>query len=108
MATGVKNGVVRVWDIREQKTIKELTQGQGNNEVCDISFSNKGLLFAVAWKNSPITRIFDLRKLDKDIIELTNDNPASIVNSVNFDSFGTYLATGSGKDVKMYAGKQWN
>jgi WD40 repeat protein len=73
-------------------------------DVINITFSNKGLNFAAAWKNSNICRVFDLRKMDS-AFEIPH---SSHVNSVNFDNFGGYLATASSKELRFYTGKKWD
>jgi hypothetical protein len=45
-----------------------MTDYQG--ELSSLSFSNKGLNFAAAWKTSEICRVFNLRKLGKDVNEV--------------------------------------
>ena len=63
LGTGSNSGVVTIWDIREQKSFKDISSFKGQ-EVSSISFSNKGVLFGCAWRNSEVCRVFDLRKFD--------------------------------------------
>ena len=69
MGTGSKSGLVTIWDIREQKPFKSIDKFKGQ-ELCSISFSNKGVLFGCSWRNSEICRVFDLRKFDQAIEEI--------------------------------------
>ena len=50
--------------------VKELNAYDGNGDVCSISFSNKGINFAAAWRNSEVCRVFDLRKMDAGAAEV--------------------------------------
>jgi WD40 repeat protein len=52
MAAGLKSGIIKIYDVRTQKPMIELDQFKGSGEVNSIAFSNKGLYFAAAWKNS--------------------------------------------------------
>ena len=71
-----------------------------------MTFSNKGLIFGAAWRNSETSRLFDLRKMDVALAELVNEK-GSVVNTVDFDSTGAYFVQGTGNGLKMHAGKTW-
>jgi hypothetical protein len=70
--------------------------------LSNISFSNKGLNFAVSWKTSDVCRVFNLKKNGKESFEVKH--PAA-VNYVNFDHFGGYLLTGAGSHLNIFTGK---
>ena len=72
-------------------------------ELSQISFSNKGLQFAVALKSSDICRVFNMKKLGREVNEIkTSGN----VHSVHFDPFGSFLLTGSGSSLSIYNSKK--
>jgi WD40 repeat protein len=66
MATGLKNGVIKIWDIREQTSVTSIANWSGEGSICSLNFSEKGINFAAAWKGSETARVFDLRKMDKE------------------------------------------
>ena len=72
-----------------------------------ISFSNKGLLFAVCCKNTEICKVYNLRKLGKEVIDIKHKQGLN-VNSVNFDYYGGNLLTSAGHSLNIYAAKLWN
>jgi WD40 repeat protein len=43
LAVGLKNGVVKIYDIRSQQAILEFGDFKGLGEVKSLSFSNKGV-----------------------------------------------------------------
>jgi len=43
---------------------------KGDGLINSLNFSDKGINFAAAWKGSPICRVFDLRKVDKESFAL--------------------------------------
>jgi hypothetical protein len=50
--------------------ISDLSNFKGHGEICSLSFSNKGLFFAAAWRNSDICRVFNLRKMKEESIQV--------------------------------------
>jgi len=103
LLTGLKDGTIKLYDVRSQQEIAKLDGFKG--ELSQITFSNKGLNFAVAWSTSDIARVFNLRKLGKEVYELKHE---SNVQSVCFDKYGQTLVTGAGQGLSVYqASKQW-
>ena len=103
LVTGLKNGIIKIYDIRSHQEIFKITDYQG--EISSISFSNKGLNFAAAWKSSDICRIFNLRKLGKEVNEV---KLSAGVNSVSFDHYGGLLLAGAGSALTIHAAKKWD
>lgn len=103
LVTGLKDGTIKIYDIRTHQEIFKLTDYKG--EIGNIAFSNKGLHFAASWKSHDVCRIFNLRKLGKEVNEIKHAAP---VNCVNFDNYGQYLLTGAGASLNIFAAsKHW-
>ena len=100
LVTGLKDGVLKIYDIRSHQEIFKIADYPG--EVSSLAFSNRGLNFAAAWGD--VVRVFNLKKLGKEVSEVKVGGP---VHSVNFDSYGNYLLAGAGAGVSVHAGKQW-
>lgn len=60
LAVGLKTGVVKVYDIRDQKVA--MTLAGRDSEVNSLEFSNKGIYLAASWKDQDVCRIFSLHK----------------------------------------------
>lgn len=103
LVTGLKNGTIKIYDIRSNQEIFKMTDYQG--ELSSISFSNKGLNFAAAWKSSDVCRVFNLRKLGKEVNEV---KLSAGVNSVSFDHYGGLLLAGAGSALTIHAAKKWD
>ena len=93
--------------MRALKPMIEIDSFKGQGEVSSISFSNKGLYFAAAWKNSSSCRVFNLRKMKEESLEVP-DADGFKTSFVSFDYYGNYLATGAGTAVSLYTGKLFN
>jgi WD40 repeat protein len=61
LAVGLKNGAIKVYDIRDQKVAMEFV-GPAATEVKKIIFSNKGTYLAASWKDQDICRVYSLHK----------------------------------------------
>lgn len=61
LGTGTSAGVFKIWDIREQKNVSNLTGHSG--AVKSISFSENGYLVATGGVDGTV-KIWDLRKLN--------------------------------------------
>ena len=103
LATGLKDGTIKMYDVRTNTAIYTETNFKG--ELGNISFSNKGLYFAASWKGSDVCRVFNLRKLGREVMEVKHSQP---VEHVQFDYFGGYLLTGSGSGINVFASKHWS
>ena len=103
LVTGLKDGTIKIYDVRTHQEIFKMTDYPG--ELSSISFSNKGLNFAAALKSSDICRVFNLRKLGKEVNEVKLSGG---VNSINFDHYGGYLLAGAGSALTIHAAKKWD
>lgn len=103
LAAGLKDGTIKMYDVRTNSAIYTETNFKG--ELGNICFSNKGLYFAATWKNSEICKVFNLRKLGREVIEVKHEQP---VEFANFDYYGGYLLTGSGSGLNIFASKHWS
>ncbi len=59
LGTGTSNGAFKIWDIREQKNVINLTGHTGS--IKSISFSENGYLVATGAANG-VVNVWDLRK----------------------------------------------
>ena len=82
MLTGLKDGTIKIYDVRTNQEIFKINEYKEGGELKEIAFSNKGLNFAVAWKNSEICRVFNMKKLGREVSEV---KMAGEVHSVEFD-----------------------
>ena len=80
MLTGLKDGTIKIYDVRSNQEIFKISEYKG--ELNQIAFSNKGLNFAVAWKNTDVCRVFNMKKLGREVSEVKL--PGN-VHSVQFD-----------------------
>ena len=102
--TGTTGGALKVWDIREQKSVLEFSSPSGASSVRCLSFSENGYLLAAGGDDGG-ANIWDLRKL-KTI--KTVDSANSTVSAVAFDYSGTYLAMGTGDgNLRVAVVKDW-
>lgn len=97
LLTGLKDGTIKIYDVRTNQEIFKITDYKG--DLSQISFSNKGLQFAVSWKSSDVCRVFNMKKLGKEVSEMKL--PGN-VHSVHFDHYGSYLLTGSGSSLSVF------
>ena len=104
LGAGLKNGVIKIYDMRSLKPMIEIDKFKGLGEVSSLAFSNKGLYFAAAWKNSSSCRVFNLRKMQEESLEVS-DPEGFKTSFVSFDYYGNYLATCAGTAVSLYTGK---
>jgi WD40 repeat protein len=106
LIAGLKDGTIKIYDVRSHQEIFKISDYKGG-ELGNISFSNKGLNFAAAWKSSDTCRVFNLKRLGKEVFELKHS--AGNVNFVNFDFFGGSLLTAAGSSLNIYqATKKWD
>lgn len=97
LLTGLKDGTIKIYDVRTNQEIFKITDYKG--DLSQISFSNKGLQFAVSWKSSDVCRVFNMKKLGKEVSEIKL--PGN-VHSVHFDHYGSYLLTGAGSNLSVF------
>jgi len=110
LAVGLASGVIKVYDIRDQKVAMQLagefpqTDANTSSEVTNITFSNKGLYMAATFANQDICRVYSLHKQCAFTDISHGGNP---INSIAFDVYGGYLATSAGKHVGLYHYRNW-
>ncbi len=92
LATGTKDNLVRIWDIKAQENVASF---EGHSAPVEgLSFSENGYHLATAGGDS--VKLWDLRKLTNfHNIPLSGD-----VNSVSFDVSGHYLIVSHGNNVR--------
>lgn len=103
-AGGVKDGSVRIWDIRNDQVLAGTLQSHAS-PVTSVTLSENGYYAATASNTDPTINIFDLRKLAiLTSWKLPADN---IVNEVRFDPSAAFLSV-AGTDFRVYANKSWD
>jgi len=103
LVAGLRDGLLKIYDVRTNQEIFKIADFKGEG-VASIGFSNRGLNFAAAWAGSDVVRVFNLKKLGKEVAEVKVAAPAS---SVKFDAYGNTLLVGAGAGLSVHAGKQW-
>ncbi|KDN52819.1 WD40 repeat-like protein [Tilletiaria anomala UBC 951] len=108
LATGTKEGVIRVWDVKTAAKATTFRGSQVGSAITALSFSENGYYLAAAAKNSTIVQVWDLRKLSvAGTIEAAVNSDDSLVSDVAFDPSAQFLAV-VGSDAKVYANKSWS
>jgi len=98
---GTADGMVKIWDLKEQANVANFPGHTGS--VRSISFSENGYYLATAAEDS-VVKLWDLRKL-KNFKTITLDGKYE-AHDLCFDQSGSYLAV-AGTDVRVYQCKQW-
>lgn len=88
-ASGMQNGVIELWDAKEQKGVKQL---EGRGVITSLSFSENGYYLATSSRDKTV-KLWDLRK-GKCLQTLEFEEP---VLKTRFDHSGQYLAAAHGK-----------
>lgn len=116
MSTGSNRGIIRIWDIREQKNVAalneltgvpepDLASGEGagsDTTIHSICFNENGYHLCTASSLGNV-RLWDLRKLKAaQTLEGVSDT-----RTVAFDYSGQYLAAGNASSVRVLAVKEW-
>lgn len=99
---GTDNGLVRIWDIKEQSNLASFEGHRG--KITALSFSENGYYLATAAEDSTV-KLWDLRRLT-NFKTISLDEGAE-VTALNFDHSGSYLAVG-GSTVSVYNTKSWD
>lgn len=99
---GTDNGLVRIWDIKEQSNLASFEGHRG--KVTAVSFSENGYYLATAAEDATV-KLWDLRKL-KNFKTISLDEGFE-VTSLDFDNSGSYLAVG-GTNIQLYNTKSWD
>ncbi|MBW8042147.1 MAG: protein kinase [Planctomycetes bacterium] len=101
VASGGDDGVVRIWDVRARRPLRQLT---GHQRVFDVTFSPDGSKIASAGGDGTI--ILWNTDTASEIRRLTGHRDS--VRSVAFDLTGTRLASGSGNWFSRGTVRVWN
>ncbi|KAI6232707.1 Pre-mRNA-processing factor 19 [Aphelenchoides fujianensis] len=102
-ATGTRDSMVKIWDLREELKVADFPGHQG--EVRSISFSENGYHLATGAADGEV-KIWDLRKLRAVKSFAIGDDNAPI-SAVRFDQSGAYVAAASNV-VQVLQVKSWN
>uniref|UniRef100_A0A7S3A6H4 Pre-mRNA-processing factor 19 n=1 Tax=Rhodosorus marinus TaxID=101924 RepID=A0A7S3A6H4_9RHOD len=101
-ASGLENGIVRVWDVRSLTSVASFETESG--PVSTLTLSENGYsLVSVAGKRK--AQLWDLRKL-KSTKGVEFDEDMSIQNA-SFDASGTFVAFCGSRGLKVYEAKKW-
>lgn len=104
-AGGTKDGIVRVWDARNNTALAASLDSHAGKALSSISFSENGYYLATASNADSTVNVFDLRKLKLfSSWQLPSEN---VVNEVRFDPSAQFL-TVAGTDLRVYANKSWD
>lgn len=100
---GVKDGSVRVWDVRDPSSLAG-TISSHSSPVTSLSFSENGYYLATASNTDPTVNIVDLRKLS--ILTSWKLPEENTVSEVKFDTSAQFLSV-AGTDLRVYKNKTW-
>jgi pre-mRNA-processing factor 19 len=103
-AGGTKDGVVRVWDVRQANTLAATMESHPGKPLTTLSVSENGYFLATGSSSDSLVNIIDLRKLK--IIKGWNLEAENSVHEVRFDPSAQFL-TVAGNDLRVYANKTW-
>jgi pre-mRNA-processing factor 19 len=95
-----EGGLVRIWDVRQQKSVASFPEHGGR--INALAFSENGYILATAAQDSAV-KLWDLRKLI-NLKTFDLDVDAKVL-SLDFDYSGSYLAV-SGSDVRVLKAKE--
>lgn len=104
-AGGTKDGLVRVWDARQNTSLAASLESHAGKALSTLSFSENGYYLATASSADSLVNVFDLRKLE--LFSSWNLPAENTVNEVRFDPSAQFL-TVAGTDLRVYANKTWN
>lgn len=95
IVVGLKSGVIKIYDIRNQTVIRQLEENKGH-EVQNINFSNKGLQFSANFKGKEAAKLFNMRKMQEPALDVVHAYKGQSTSFTTFDYFGGYLMSGVG------------
>ena len=101
---GTKDGLVRVWDVRQANNLAGTLESH-SSALTSISFSENGYYLATASSSDPTVNIVDLRKLK--VISSWQLPAENTISEVKFDPSAQFL-TVAGTDLRVYANKTWD
>jgi len=98
LATGTEGNLVRIWDLKSQKTVATF---RGHKDILtSLAFSENGYYLSTAARDNLI-KLWDLRG-PKNVHTLKLD---SKVVALDYDYSGKYLAAATGNEVRIFSGK---
>lgn len=100
LATGAADGLVKVWEMRAQKSVAQFEGHAG--AVPSLAFSENGYHLATAASDG--VKLWDLRKL-KNFKSLAPDGLGAVA-AVAFDHSGLYLTAGGAGGARVFGSKQ--
>lgn len=98
LAVGLANGLLNIYDIRNQEKAVSL-EGPKSIPVHEIKFSNKGFHMAATWEGHDICRVYSMHKQNQFVDVVMGGSP---VQSIGFDYYGQYLAVGSLGEIQIF------
>jgi len=101
--SGTKSGQVHVWDLKNKSLATSLKEGDEDDAVTAVSFSNNGYHIAVAHESASVN-FWDLRKQK---VAATLKDQLDSITAVAFDKAGKYAAMGGKGGVKITTVKEW-
>mmetsp|Transcript_14412 Transcript_14412/g.35160 ORF Transcript_14412/g.35160 Transcript_14412/m.35160 type:complete len:503 (-) Transcript_14412:916-2424(-) len=103
LATGCSDSMVKVWDVKSQKSVAKVEGHTGS--VTALSFSENGYYLATSAADG--VKLWDLRKLKNFKSIAPWGEGGATTTCVAFDHSGHYLAVG-GSDARVYSVKaEW-
>eukprot|EP00761_Pharyngomonas_kirbyi_P012316 gb/GECH01012343.1/.p1 GENE.gb/GECH01012343.1/~~gb/GECH01012343.1/.p1 ORF type:complete len:471 (+),score=114.27 gb/GECH01012343.1/:1-1413(+) len=93
------NSVVKVWDVKTQKSLVDFKEHNG--PIVSMSFSENGYSLASASEDGTV-KIWDLRKL-----QCVNTLSVKSPRHVKYDHSGLYLGV-AGTELNVFQNKSWN
>ncbi|MEQ8924315.1 MAG: hypothetical protein RLO81_00805, partial [Fulvivirga sp.] len=97
LASGSDDGTIKIWEVAESHTMKEVTSLQVGTRVTNISFNDKTQSLAVASDQRNVL-VFDMNKLDQGttkFIPRELKKHKDIINKVAYSPDGSYIASAS-------------
>ena len=104
-AAGTKDGQIHMWDLKNKLLASTLQEGDENDAVVSIAFSNNGYHLATSHASATV-RFWDLRK-QKTIAILNQEYNLKSVTSLAYDDSGKYFAYGGNGGVEITTVKEW-
>lgn len=104
-AGGTKDGIVRVWDARQNTTLAASLESHPGKALSSIAFSENGYYLATGSAADSTVNVFDLRKLK--LFSTWNLPSENVVTEVRFDPSAQFLSV-AGTDLRVYANKSWD
>ncbi|GMK58826.1 hypothetical protein CspeluHIS016_0602680 [Cutaneotrichosporon spelunceum] len=104
-AGGTKDGIVRVWDARQNSGPQANLDSHPGKTLSSVAFSENGYYLATGSAADNTVNVFDLRKLKLfSSWQLPSEN---VVTEVRFDPSAQFLSV-AGTDLRVYGNKSWN